>query len=246
MKQLQPYRRNMRGCVSYNKIRNMYTTAPDKHMSKITRVLLVLSAISFPQGSPATTVNYNLDVKLTPSQFDAAFWGLSNYALPSPTLVNIGDTVEVNINFTNGSVLFGDNGSIIEFATFGLNSASGTSKPVNSQYYMEFDILDTGGDLAATHFQGISSSASFVGSVLGSTLNLGQNTLTDSAFSFGGLSFLFTINAGSTGYPDTFTAFDVLVIGGDVSFAVVPVPAAAWLFGSGLLGLIGTARKKAA
>ncbi|MBI5783055.1 MAG: VPLPA-CTERM sorting domain-containing protein, partial [Gammaproteobacteria bacterium] len=31
---------------------------------------------------------------------------------------------------------------------------------------------------------------------------------------------------------------------GDV--AVVPVPAAVWLFGSGLLGLIGVARRKAA
>ena len=30
-----------------------------------------------------------------------------------------------------------------------------------------------------------------------------------------------------------------------VSAAVVPIPAAAWLFGSGLLGLIGIARKKA-
>jgi hypothetical protein len=31
---------------------------------------------------------------------------------------------------------------------------------------------------------------------------------------------------------------------GDVFAAVVPVPAAAWLFGSGLLGLIGVARRK--
>jgi hypothetical protein len=31
---------------------------------------------------------------------------------------------------------------------------------------------------------------------------------------------------------------------GDVSASVVPVPAAVWLFGSGLLGLIGMARRK--
>jgi hypothetical protein len=31
---------------------------------------------------------------------------------------------------------------------------------------------------------------------------------------------------------------------GDVSAARVPVPAAVWLFGSGLLGLIGVARRK--
>lgn len=33
---------------------------------------------------------------------------------------------------------------------------------------------------------------------------------------------------------------------GDVGIAVVPVPAAVWLFGSGLLGLIGTVRRKKA
>jgi hypothetical protein len=33
---------------------------------------------------------------------------------------------------------------------------------------------------------------------------------------------------------------------GDVAVTTVPVPAAVWLFGSGLLGLIGMARRKAA
>jgi hypothetical protein len=217
------------------------------HMPKTAKVLFLLTAIGLPLHSPAATINYNLDVALTASQFNSGYWWLNDFALPASTPVDIGDTVQVNINFTNGSVLFSDNGSSIEFATFSLNSAAGTSKSVSSLYYREFDFLDTGGDLAASHFQGDSSSGSSIGGVLGSTLNLGQNTLTNSSFSFGGLSFLFTINAGSTGYPNTFTNFDVRVSGGDVSFEVVPVPAAAWLFGSGLLGLIGVAgRKKAA
>ena len=33
---------------------------------------------------------------------------------------------------------------------------------------------------------------------------------------------------------------------GDVGAAVVPIPAAVWLFGSGLLGLVGVARRKKA
>ena len=33
-------------------------------------------------------------------------------------------------------------------------------------------------------------------------------------------------------------------VSGSISPAVVPIPAAAWLFGSGLLGLIGMARRK--
>ena len=33
-------------------------------------------------------------------------------------------------------------------------------------------------------------------------------------------------------------------INGDVGASVVPVPAAVWLFGSGLIGLLGVARRK--
>lgn len=44
--------------------------------------------------------------------------------------------------------------------------------------------------------------------------------------------------------PRTFGFYAMVVRPGDV--AAVPIPAAAWLFGSGLLGLIGVARRKAA
>jgi hypothetical protein len=55
----------------------------------------------------------------------------------------------------------------------------------------------------------------------------------------------------STDY-DTFTIYslaedgftsDVLLVSGTFSFSAVPVPAAAWLLGSGLLGLIGIRRR---
>jgi len=50
----------------------------------------------------------------------------------------------------------------------------------------------------------------------------------------------------STGYQDAYNkvsfAFVEAVRTGDV--ATVPIPAAAWLFGSGLLGLVGVARRK--
>lgn len=51
-------------------------------------------------------------------------------------------------------------------------------------------------------------------------------------------------------FTDTFigTAFDQdeLSMGFNYSITAIPVPAAAWLFGSGLLGLLGTARRKKA
>jgi len=60
----------------------------------------------------------------------------------------------------------------------------------------------------------------------------------------GGVSLFFQTNTGA----NTFAAMDFYVdnvsITTDVS--AVPVPAAAWLFGSGLLGLVGVARRKKA
>jgi hypothetical protein len=51
------------------------------------------------------------------------------------------------------------------------------------------------------------------------------------------------IAQGATTTPDH--SFSLYALSGPLT-APVPVPAALWLFGSGLLGLIGTARKKAA
>lgn len=56
-----------------------------------------------------------------------------------------------------------------------------------------------------------------------------------------------------TAGPRAYTATDFLNNGGQIAalsnaraFSVVPVPAAVWLFGSGLLGLVGIARRKKA
>jgi len=67
----------------------------------------------------------------------------------------------------------------------------------------------------------------------------------------------FTLGANVSGYTMQFAAvcgaaatcttdyyFDNVVINADI--AAVPVPAAVWLFGSGLLGLVGVARRKKA
>ena len=55
--------------------------------------------------------------------------------------------------------------------------------------------------------------------------------------------------------PETFDSFNLIISASDIGIlvgqwnvaqlpAVVPVPAAAWLFGTGLIGLIGIARRK--
>jgi hypothetical protein len=60
--------------------------------------------------------------------------------------------------------------------------------------------------------------------------------LVDSSMVGDALSFGFV--ATSTNYQGSGVFYD------NIHFAPVPVPAAVWLFGSGLIGLIGFARKK--
>ena len=67
------------------------------------------------------------------------------------------------------------------------------------------------------------------------TTNLGANV-------DGGLSLLFKADCGAAAGCTVDAFIDNVVI----DTAVVPIPAAVWLFGSGLLGLIGVARRKRA
>ena len=46
--------------------------------------------------------------------------------------------------------------------------------------------------------------------------------------------------------PTTWSATNGLITGSPLAFTVVPIPSAIWLFGSGLIGLIGIARRKKA
>lgn len=59
-------------------------------------------------------------------------------------------------------------------------------------------------------------------------------------------SWLFDFHTGEQyGYQKTYSKYVLAVRDGDVaSSSVVPVPAAAWLFGSGLMGLVGAARHR--
>ena len=81
--------------------------------------------------------------------------------------------------------------------------------------------------------------------------DLFTNILTDSGYTYWSSTqydsyraWTFDFDNGHQGYtsfPNVFSAW--LVHDGDVSASVVPVPAAVWLFCSGLLGLIGVARR---
>lgn len=81
----------------------------------------------------------------------------------------------------------------------------------------------------------------------------GGPTITLGSFSLSDFNFLASLgtNGAVADFSSSFTSFDDFAnLFGDwqtsVSITPVPVPAAVWLFGSGLLGLVGVARRKRA
>ena len=74
--------------------------------------------------------------------------------------------------------------------------------------------------------------------------NFGLVNLTTGADVSGGVTVEFTAICGADAGCFSNLAIDNVTVTADVS--AVPVPAAVWLFGSGLLGLVGVARRKTA
>lgn len=150
-------------------------------------------------------------------------------------------------------------------------SSDGTTLTMDSTAFSIFtngapiDIPDVGFDLTATYsgFDG-GITYTFTGGSLSAGTLLTATFDTMAILSLGGGQGVFTadltytggslvagltsgriegnlLNATSGDFSGAFTANTMIAKAG----AVVPVPAAVWLFGSGLLGLIGIARKKA-
>lgn len=80
------------------------------------------------------------------------------------------------------------------------------------------------------------SASIYAGANLLTTINISTNMLVDFT-GYSGVTSLIINDLASTERGFAY---------GDFTFTVVPIPAAAWLFGSGLLGLVGIARRKKA
>lgn len=134
--------------------------------------------------------------------------------------LNMFDTITATGTFDD-SVLTAGTGMI----SFGSGSGNSLTLNVGSQSYTAADDTDY-----AVGFPQI-------------TLNAGAFTGFSFATLFGTYGSFDSQDYWFDGYDDNFN----LVSGTWINFetaAVVPVPAAVWLFGSGLLGLVGVARRK--
>jgi len=79
------------------------------------------------------------------------------------------------------------------------------------------------------------SASIYAGANLLDTITINSAMLVDFT-GYSGVTSLVIDDLASTGFGFAY---------GDFTYTVVPVPAAAWLFGSGILGLVGVARRKA-
>jgi hypothetical protein len=153
---------------------------------------------------------------------------------PDPKNVMVGDTFTVDIVGSNFKELAG--GTI----DLGFDSALLTilSVAVNSSV---FDFAPDGGSPAiGNRWKGIGFDT-FVHDPATGTVTIATITLKADAE---GISSLM-IKWSSKFFSATKQIYPALLVGTvNTSSGVVPVPAAVWLFGSGLLGLIGIARRK--
>ena len=172
-----------------------------------------------------------MNISTTSDGMGGVNFTVSSYNMDSylGTAVGAFNTRAVNTSGMSGNIDWQGN------TTFNLNGRTGIA---------QFFITQIGEQLwnvNSTFTSGTQANA--VASLTGSALSLAGNVKTVSVSNIGAPWPFF----GGTPYTEV---FDMQVVGGPIVQGVnpsaVPVPAAVWLLGSGLLGLIGVARRNKA
>lgn len=212
------------------------------NISKLLTSLLFVLAASVSIGAQAASFNVG-DLVASPTQING-FEGMTEYVTSNPTYTEDGirvDQVNMGSVWTTYGSSLGFPGVRSWYANGGdygytqITQANGsdfgdvsviTGNGWGSNKYLNYSLLNNGVEVLS-----------------GSTLQ------TSSAFpvSFigGGYDTIRLSATEALGQTPTSGSFQALAID-QIKVSAVPVPAAAWLLGSGLLGLIGVARRKAA
>jgi hypothetical protein len=196
------------------------------------RTLLFITLTAVAGLANAAPVTIDFDDTLP------TYFGLSSYQedgftltsnVPDGTLIDVNDVVRGNLGILSGgtssqSLFWGENGST---STISLAADNGAN----------FDLLA----LDASSLANASGVLTLTGTLSGGgttqqVLNLDGNLTTYSVSGLTGLSALDISFDGST----SFAPFDL----DNVQLSIVPLPAAVWLFASGLFGLAGWSRRR--
>ena len=212
--------------------------------SKASVYLFILSSIFISNTSNAAIIHIEPDSFIDGTNIEAAYAGvtLSVEGRPDAAVFTVdGYDVFNNRNIaTSGSLVFGNtpvpssvpSGKVWDETTFGLFRADFDYSTNYVQIDLIYDDDDIGGlwayDSVGNLIESVTASGDGRGSVPFTTVSISRQT-NDIAYILAG-----GVNAEAL-FLDNMQYNAV---------SAVPVPAAVWLFGSGLIGLIGLARRK--
>lgn len=184
-----------------------------------------MDSVSMMVGGVSTSVwDYNWNITVDPDPFIAASFSVTNTSATTQTF-DISFGLPISPSFTDGYMTGNYSASFVDL--------NGDNSAAVNMFAWE-GLIDSAVQMNLSLFSGSCSSAT-----LGCSGNIfpvsdGPLLYTGAANSSIGIHMIFDLSAGDKVTFDTL--FDV---------TPVPVPAAVWLFGSGLLGLVAVARRKA-
>jgi len=195
----------------------------------------IWGALLLSGAAQAATVNLSVTFDLLNGTFSETAYTSEKVTI-QPFTLDTGDTVVVDFSFLPGQSLLVDGiGTINEQLRIKFDTFKGTEFFGATSQSLTFSGIE--GDYNSDTFN---ESSSFFG-VANYTFD---DIVTSSSFSFTGGSTQATVTSISS--PESLGDVYFSMFGDVVTVEVVPVPAAVWLFGSGLLGLVGMARRKKA
>jgi hypothetical protein len=202
-------------------------------MNSVIKPVVLLFALSALGGVQAATMNYqirNLTTTVNSADYKAS-WASQTSAITSTTITDLNQPLGGNNTFSHLA---------IDFSTISSQQMS-FQLAVDATYggalYLDNALLSV--NSTDLWWANNWNNTSEILSVMGKTLAVGNHTLDvywAEACCNGTNGGRFSLNGG--------TSWSSLTASNLTALSPVPVPAAVWLFGSGLAGLMGFSRKK--
>ena len=196
------------------------------------RTLLFIALTTFAGVASAVPVTIDFDDTL-PTYFGLDTYQEDGFTLtsnvPDGTLIDVNNVVRGNLGVFSGgtnsqSLFWGANGTT---SIISLSADSGAS----------FDLLA----LDSSSVGNLSGQLTITGSLAvgGTTQQILNLNGALSTYSLSGMTGLSSVDISFDGSAE-FPPFDL----DNIQLSMIPVPAAVWLFGSGLIGLVGWSRRR--